>query len=102
MFRLSNSQLFIACGLLSSILGSGVLVWRAAKKYFKSKFSKKAKQEIEDEAISVSYNRLASENRNDMLADSIVRGYIATYKSSLLGFLLLIIGFILQLIGTLI
>ena len=102
MHNLTSSQLFIAIGLLFSIIGSGILVWRTAKKYFASLFSREAKTEIEDEAIAVSYNRWASEDRETILADGIVKGYITTYRSSLWGFLFLILGFILQLIGTLI
>lgn len=102
MYELSESQIFIASGLLISIIGSGILVWRTVKMHFASLFSNEVKKEIEDEAISVSYSRFGSVDRDRMLADGIVKGYIATYRSSLWGFLFLIIGFILQLIGTLI
>jgi hypothetical protein len=94
--------MLISIGLLFSIVGSGILVWRTAKKYFSSLFSVNARKEIENEAIAVSYSRLGSENREHMLADGIVKGYITTYRSSLWGFLFLILGFILQLIGTLV
>jgi hypothetical protein len=101
MSSLTSSQLFTAFGLLLSIAGSGILVRRTAKKHLASLFSAKSKEEIESEAIAVSYARLGSADRNHMLADAAVRGYIATYRSSFWGFVFLILGFFLQLIGTL-
>jgi len=97
----SYSHIFTSIGLILSIIGSAIIVWRAAKRYFASFFSKEAKKQIEDEAIAVSFNRLGS-GRETMLLDPYVQGFIATYKSSFWGFVLLILGFVFQLLGTLI
>lgn len=94
------SQVLTSIGLILSISGSIILVWRAAKRYFASFFSTEAKKQIEDEAIAVSFNRLGS-GRETMLLDPYVQGFIATYKSSFWGFVLLILGFVFQLLGTL-
>ncbi|OGQ82883.1 MAG: hypothetical protein A3F90_20165 [Deltaproteobacteria bacterium RIFCSPLOWO2_12_FULL_60_19] len=95
------SQILTSVGLVLSIIGSIILVWRATKTYFASWFSVEAKRRIEDEAISVSFNRLGMGNREAMVADSIAQGFIATYKSSFWGFILLILGFLFQFWGTL-
>ena len=98
----SSSQILTSVGLVLSIIGSGILVWRAAKRYFASFLSAEAKRQIEDEAIFVSFNRLSPQDRTEQLADPIAQGFIATYKSSFWGFILLILGFIFQLVGALI
>jgi hypothetical protein len=96
----SPSQILISIGLLVSIIGSGILVWRAAKRFFISLVSTGAKTEIENEAVAVSFNRLAPKERAEQLADPIAQGFIATYKTSFAGFILLILGFFFQLLGT--
>lgn len=98
----SPSQILTSVGLVSNIIGSSILVWRAAKRYFASFLSGGAKTQIEDEAIAVSFNRLAPQDRAEQLVDPIAQGFIATYKSSFWGFILLFLGFICQLVGTLI
>ena len=97
----SYSQILTSVGLILSIIGSAILVWRAAKRYFAAFLSTEAKKQIEDEAIAVTFNRLGGP-RETMLLDPYVQGFIVTYKSSFWGFVLLILGFVFQLLGTLI
>jgi len=46
MYELSESQIFIASGLLISIIGSGILVWRTVKMHFASLFSNEVKKKL--------------------------------------------------------
>lgn len=96
------SQILTALGLLLDIIGAAIIIWRSATRYFISCFSKKVRSEIEEEAIGTSFNRLGSNDRKKMLADPYVQGFISTYRSSFWGFILIIAGFILQLIGNMI
>lgn len=93
------TQLLTSVGLALDILGASIIIWRSAKKYLISLFSVKAKEDIENEAIAVAFNRLSSDEKQENLSDPYVQGFISTYKSSFFGFVLLILGFIFQLLG---
>lgn len=72
-------------------------------KYLRAYFLRntEVRKQIEDEAIGVTYNRLASGKRETDLADSIARGFITTYKASFFGLVFIVLGFTLQLAGQL-
>lgn len=97
---INYSSILVSIGLFLNILGSCIIVWKSAKKYIKSKFNKKVKRELEDEAIAISFGRYAGD-RNENLNDVYVLNFLGDYKNAFIGFVLLILGFIMQLIGTL-
>ena len=101
MSILQIPQLWFIFGLGLNILGSIIIIYGSATKYFKSLLNKKAKKEIEDEAIALTTNRLAGK-REDMLKDNFTLNFISNYKTAFWGFVFLILGFILQIIGYLI
>jgi len=101
MSILQIPQFWFIFGLSLNILGSIIIIYSLAIKYFKSLFSKKTKREIEDEAIALTTNRLAGK-REEMLKDNFVLNFISNYKTAFWGFVFLIIGFISQIIGYLI
>jgi hypothetical protein len=88
-------------GLGLDVVGASILLTRPAVKYLRPIFSPKVRYEIEEEAIDVAWPNWAPNNRGEQLADYRARGFITTYKTSFWGFVLLLIGFLLQLIGSL-
>jgi len=66
--------------------------------YLRSWFSKKAKGKIIEEAVSAHYGRVGGPGMEN---DPFVTGYISTFKSSFWGFLMIVVGFVLQFIGNL-
>jgi len=94
------SKILILTGLIFGVLGSVVIIYPAAKEFFHSLFSPAARKKIEDEAIATTFNRLGSSDRERTLSDPYVQRFMANYRRSLVGFIFLILGFPLQLIGT--
>jgi hypothetical protein len=93
------AQVWTSVGLSLDVIGVVVIMWSSASRYLRSWFRPDVKKEMEDEAIGVAFNRLAPDKRDDMLQNPYVRGFIATHRSSFLGFLLLVLGFVGQLVG---
>jgi len=81
-----------------SFIGTLVIIGKPTLKYFRGYVwnNPEIKRQIEDEATAHAFNRLAPSNRETRLADSIARGFIATYKSTFWGFLYILVAFALQ------
>jgi hypothetical protein len=94
-----DSSKLLVIGLLLNILGSLILIWRSAIIFLKSIFSSDYRKNMEDEAIDTQSARYAANTRTQQLEDPYVREFIATYKKSFYGLLLLIIGFIMQILS---
>jgi len=91
-----TSEAFVLSGLILNTVGAVVIIRRSAFMYVKSWFSKEAKGKIMEEAISTHYARVGGAGMEN---DPFVRGYVATFRSSFWGFLMIVAGFVARLVG---
>lgn len=92
------SKILVLAGLLLNTVGAIVIIRRSAFMYVRSLCSKEAKGKIIEEAISAHYGRMGGPGIEN---DPFVRGYVASFQSSFWGFLMIVLGFVLQFIGNL-
>ena len=92
------SQYLSVAAIILSFIGTIVIIGKPTWKYYRGYVwgNPEIRKQIEDEAIGSTFNRLAPTGRGNMLADSIARGFITTYKSTFWGFLFILLAFVLQ------
>ena len=92
------SKILVLIGLALNTIGAVVVISRSAFRFIGSWFFKEVKSKITEEAISAYYGRMGGP---DMVYDPFVKGYVASFRSSFWGFVMIVFGFILQFAGNL-
>ena len=92
------SKILVLIGLALNTVGAVVVIRRSAFRFIASWRSKEVKGKILEEAMSAHYGRMGGP---EMVYDPFVRGYVASFRSSFWGFMMIMLGFILQFLGNL-
>ena len=90
------AKLLVIGGLALDVIGALVIIWWAAWMFIRSWFSKEAKKELMLYAMSLAYGRTLSK---DVPSDPHYKRVYGNFKASFVGSMLLVLGFVAQIIG---